>query len=285
MGTCERILRTWAAPSNPLGCSAASRPSRCTRRPNASVRTSQPIRMDVCFLSGGTTHDPIDYALVGDHGEAIRIESRQKGKTAEFCPPSNDPSFQVVPRKRQQEERMFTCSTPVFLSGPPPAVRLPAPPGVPEASEHPRLATEVRDVLTNLRNTPDSRGIFEIRPVDPFQFGGLTHEQRPVAVWLRLREHLQEVRIEDRMTVPLLLSDYVVGLPSTNAFDIRRIRVKTMASMNHKPKGFFLQIEEAECINGMSLTRGRILTKDGRPVLSYVQQGYFQLDEAVISKI
>lgn len=36
------------------------------------------------------------------------------------------------------------------------------------------------------------------------------------------------------MIVPLLISDYIVGLPSTIALDQRRVVVKSMASMTHK---------------------------------------------------
>lgn len=36
------------------------------------------------------------------------------------------------------------------------------------------------------------------------------------------------------MIIPLLISDYVVGIPSTIAFDQRQVSIKSMASMTHK---------------------------------------------------
>ncbi|KAI6174015.1 hypothetical protein M3Y98_01144400 [Aphelenchoides besseyi] len=219
-----------------------------------------PVRMDVIFLAGGTINDPIDYELMNDDVEGtshIRIEARQKGKLLNLA------HIHLLP-KSAAHDQMFSYTMPVF------------PRLLPRPLDCPTLQEILKRVYLDdwhrsygksylLRNTPDSRGIFGIRPVDPFQFGGQNDDHKPLYVWLRLRDHLQDLRIPNKMIIPLLMSDYIVGLPATNEFDRRRIIVKSMASMTHKihfhnndfnPHDFFLQAEQCECINGMALTRG-----------------------------
>ncbi|KAI6191194.1 hypothetical protein M3Y97_00201400 [Aphelenchoides bicaudatus] len=229
-----------------------------------------PIRMDMTFFGAGAVNKHIDYhAEFNKPADSmyLQIDAKQGTKLL------NRTSFRLEKKKRIKEGR-FTPSAPEF------------PKNIP--LECPVMQDAIKRIFIEdwilkfgssyrLRNTSYDKQIFEMRLPDPYHYTGQTNEIQP----------LMKLKLADKMLVPLLISDYIVGLPSTIVLDQRRIPVKTMASMTHKvhfhsddfdPFDDFLVVEHLENLQGMALLRGQIYTKNGLAILSYVQQSFFEID-------
>ncbi|CAD5235505.1 unnamed protein product [Bursaphelenchus xylophilus] len=238
-----------------------------------------PLRMSSTFLRPGVVQDPYDYvpshASFGSYH--LGLDCVQNGKVM------NSVHFRMTSSKFFRRE----ASQPISFIN---TTNIPCPLSVPECS--PFLATVVMDqwlerhgFQPQFKKFNFARGsIFEMRLIRFFDFK--VSKSQTTLLWMRLSKTVREFPVPTKMMIPLVFSDFIIGLPIDTIADASPgEKLGVMSSMEHQvvfhsdefdPTDFFLIEQMIEFATDMVKIQGKIATKEGKPVLSFTQQAFFQ---------
>uniref|UniRef100_A0A1I7S9L9 Acyl-CoA thioesterase II n=1 Tax=Bursaphelenchus xylophilus TaxID=6326 RepID=A0A1I7S9L9_BURXY len=239
-----------------------------------------PNRIDVKFLRPGTTLDPVDYFAPNLEMDShhVVLEAKQSGKVL------NRGHLRVANKKYAKGDTVKPLKSFDVTTLPPPA----------ECSERSTMIApsyvnawlESHGYQKPYTDGLERESVFEIRPIRLYDYEK-ERRQQPLLMWMRLSNSVRDCEVDDPLFAPLIFSDFLVGLPAEVILNEKPGHmIPSMASMDHKviihkhdgfdPKAFFVVMQQVEVATDMVILHGTIMTKQGKPVISYVQQSLYQ---------
>ncbi|CAD5228006.1 unnamed protein product [Bursaphelenchus okinawaensis] len=247
-------------------------------KPNFTVS-----RIDVKFLRPGSTVDPIDYRPVdfADDTAHLTLVAKQNGKVL------NKSHVRLI-NKAYAAFDLVQPTKPIDTSTLPNPLSCPIGPPMVAPLYIDRWLDKHGYQAVYGNNSEHRTSLFEIRPIQLYDFRPVDKRQKPTLLWIRLSDMVRDEAIVEPIFAPLIFSDFLVALPVDVIFDLKpEGKAPNLASMDHKitfhkyedldPRDFFFVMQQMEIAADRNLiVHSRIHTRDGIPVISILQQSVYQ---------